>query len=764
LDYYKWKLYNKDQPRPDFLNKEISNDFLDKELFIIGKDGEELLSKDSLLEGVANKYFSELRKSNLTKHEYSSDPEKIEFETVLNILSKILTPSTVRTSIQKMYDIKDGPTLFYHIVAHLFKHRFIDVIINFNFDELLDEILLEELSADSFDSILSDGDCRSIHDLIENKRLRQPLYIKPHGTASHKSTLRFTKDHYHELPNDMRTLIIDLFRKKIPGLYTNKNMNLITVGFGLMSIEFNEILSRTLDNTSAIFSFDWDKFKATSKTDIPQFDKIFAHLKKDDQPKHHNIYHKDIGKILQKDNPDKVNRIPLDALESLDITFCYLYGFIRDIFLPPFKPRDIIRHLIVILFFGNRVSWDSFNTDFEKLNKEKGRSVYPKDYFNSASYFLDRTIIEIMISTTLTQGKVDPFMLISGRAGRYYAQYYEKFLKESDPDKVITFDKLLDTLSLFTRKESEKLNFRMMHIDLNNKGKTLEATFNAVFEYYMGQREPFSEEMMNYLDSLNSRENVKIKNHLRSLFKDLFYVDNSKIQSSLRSPGYHVFKKFGITDLLQTELANNLNYFSALKNESLNTICIVADRAVKLANFLPTIYRLKPSIKIYLLLQKNEMNPFIKKRDSVNVDEIIEPESREGQINIVKNNFKERSPEFFINGSEEFNWFKENVHMIFLPYSKHNHHMTLFLEHDNTFDSINDAHKIERAVYYYKRGFSPVVDPVSLKVVENKRFALQKFIELSHLAFKELPTLNIDAINSWIPFKDINWAKSYYQS
>ena len=42
-------------------------------------------------------------------------------------------------------DVRYYPGLAYEILAHLMKHGFIDAIINFNFDEVLDQAIEDEL-------------------------------------------------------------------------------------------------------------------------------------------------------------------------------------------------------------------------------------------------------------------------------------------------------------------------------------------------------------------------------------------------------------------------------------------------------------------------------------------------------------------------------------------------------------------------------------------------------------------------------------------
>lgn len=134
-----------------------------------------------------------------------------DFENMLSLYSELIfTHSQLRSEISGLFKFRYCPSLFYELVAHMFKHSFIDVIINFNFDEMLDQVIEEELGADNYYHILSDGDCVPIEDMMLDGRLKVPIYIKPHGSVSHRSTLRFTKRHYLDVPEQIQELLVKL--------------------------------------------------------------------------------------------------------------------------------------------------------------------------------------------------------------------------------------------------------------------------------------------------------------------------------------------------------------------------------------------------------------------------------------------------------------------------------------------------------------------------------------------------------------------------
>ena len=140
----------------------------------------------------------------------------------------------VRDTLVKLFSRKFIPTLTYELLAHLLKHKFVDAIISFNFDELLDQAISDELNSDEYHYILSDGDCPPSPLHGENEVLAKPFYIKPHGTVSHSSTLRFTRDDYYRLPLGIQRVMRELL--------TRRPVDLISIGFAMKSFEFNQIL------------------------------------------------------------------------------------------------------------------------------------------------------------------------------------------------------------------------------------------------------------------------------------------------------------------------------------------------------------------------------------------------------------------------------------------------------------------------------------------------------------------------------------------
>jgi len=293
---------------------------------------------------------------------------KDEFETQLLALSKF-DPGNLVKELSDLFNRRYYPSLTYEIIAHMLKHRFVDAVVNFNFDELLDQCIEDELGAGDYYKIVSDGDCPdSLEDIINDRgRFRLPLYIKPHGTASHKSTMRFTRSGYFGLPLAIQDLLKELL-SKIPVI-------LVSIGHGMQSFEFNVMLEDCFLVDSEIF------YVSTSK---PAFEGKLKSFYK--------------GEFL------KVSPSP----KSLDDIVVELWDAVSDNFNDEYKPRHVLRHRLVSTVFSRDI-----NISIPEANRRS----------HIVEYLKDRTYVEIAISIAKTKGFVTLSELTQNRTGKYYGLY-----------------------------------------------------------------------------------------------------------------------------------------------------------------------------------------------------------------------------------------------------------------------------------------------------------------------------------------------------
>jgi hypothetical protein len=391
--------------------------------------------KENIIEvfpALKEKFFAHLKELDLQKREP-------DFENMLSLYSElILTPKSLLNELSQLFHFKFAPNLFYEIVAHLFKHSFIDVIVNFNFDELLDRTIEEELGKENYHHILSDGDCVSIEEIMVDGRLKVPIYIKPHGTMSHKSSLRFTKRHYLDVPEQIKELLEKLIsgeRGEVPGMKEQEvekiqKINIISAGFNMESLEIGDILNECLPKQSKIFHVCFDDKDKRDPNFInrlfPKFyERAFEFYVTDMKNQltqtelHNKIYSRIPVKYFNKTSIDNKLTSPFSEI------FSYVWRSAYYLFREDLRPRSIARHEIVsYLFYDPQFSEHSY-----KDKSEDQRQALRDLYEESVDYFLDRTIVEIAITINRNNGIVDISQLLNDRAGFYYKKYRETYFK-----------------------------------------------------------------------------------------------------------------------------------------------------------------------------------------------------------------------------------------------------------------------------------------------------------------------------------------------
>lgn len=90
------------------------------------------------------------------------------------------------------------PLAVYELIAHLVKHGVVHHIVTFNFDELLDAALDNELGSEGYRRIYSGFEALEIHDPPK------PTLVKIHGTVSAPETMRFSYRDVWLLGREMR--------------------------------------------------------------------------------------------------------------------------------------------------------------------------------------------------------------------------------------------------------------------------------------------------------------------------------------------------------------------------------------------------------------------------------------------------------------------------------------------------------------------------------------------------------------------------------
>jgi hypothetical protein len=338
------------------------------------------------LEPDPTRYNAELdRRATL----YHLDPNA--FETKLLALTREPAQARpVRDAIARDCNVRHPALLVYELVAHLMKHRFLDAIISFNFDELLDQSLSDEVGETEFARIISERDCHGVQfDARQNDFV--PVYIKLHGTASDPATLRFTPHDYYAVPpriaDSVRTLL------------ANERCIILNLGYGFQSFDFNHLLDRPVE--LRVYNFSYTPV-------APQTIDGIATVRQHTTPP---IF-SDVPPPLFEDTTSVFtpNDLALKQLvQAIEAEASATRGIVRV--------RSSARHALV----AGALSW--------------AREVDPSDLTLKRRYLLDRTIIEVALSALRGRGLVSIDSLVHDRCVTYYDLYRDGRSVKDDVDE-----------------------------------------------------------------------------------------------------------------------------------------------------------------------------------------------------------------------------------------------------------------------------------------------------------------------------------------
>lgn len=685
----------------------------------------------------------------LLNEDLNLDEGKIDFETYLQLLTRYYETSTVRDHLSKLYDGKRFyPCLFYDIVAHLLKHSFIDAVINFNFDELLDQAIEEEIGKDHFHYIFSDGHCQSIDKLTIGKKIKKPLYIKPHGTISHKSSLRFTKDHYFDVPKGIRTLLEQLLSgqpKSSDPEKKDRDINLIVVGFDMKSLEFNEILENSLSKNSRIIYFNASEKHPT--TGLPSLDnraliKTTDGLSKD-EPKKYLYYGlerfgSDGNKILYKssENVSEENdltselqeKIPENNSEKIFRTqllgdvFSELWEKIDGYFKEDFKPRGINNHQIVHkVFYKNEYG--------NKKNKHINIS-----FLEDTDYFKKRMILELCLILLAKNGQIELTEILKERPGLYFEKYIENHSEIDLVKRKKLIHELISDLGLVEASGNKNiLTYRTEEKEAGqNNQNNQNLNFSSLKEYQEFLKDKIKE--LGYTEDSKEIEDSKKNGYLQQIITSNSY----EIAPNFRDRQHLIFKSLDRDNIISTNLALKYRFFETLKKQKDNmnwdTLLLVSEngRVIfekdgKLRSAFKEIIQNNndQERKIFILLAHSEETKLLKKK------------------------FGEKKLKETLSIKIEL----KNQLSIF----EHSHHMAVFLKELKSESELSPAyvkvcflpepiskqdckdqftHIAIRSIYHYKKGLDHTINPIYLdgyiNEAEKQRYPydMEKFMDL----------------------------------
>ncbi|MBX2990228.1 MAG: SIR2 family protein [Bacteroidetes bacterium] len=174
--------------------------------------------------------------------------EKATIEQILSVACETeVLADRVRQLLRKNYwrekepGLGEAPQLAYEIIAHFLKHRFIDDVVTFNFDEVLDHAVRNELDNESYEIIISDKQFVE----ASGKRRNFSHVIKLHGTISIPQSLRFTRDETRVMSPEMVRLLDRAFFGGPDEPDPRSRIHLVSFGYSWRDADFlNWVISR----------------------------------------------------------------------------------------------------------------------------------------------------------------------------------------------------------------------------------------------------------------------------------------------------------------------------------------------------------------------------------------------------------------------------------------------------------------------------------------------------------------------------------------
>lgn len=611
-----------------------------------------------------------------------------EFETILLALSRFYPKDQIVNKIYEIYKHEHYPSLFYELLAHMFKHRLIDAIINFNFDETLDRAIEDELCQGEYYKVISDGDApNDINDIMVDNKFKKPLYIKPHGTASHKSTMRFTREDYFILPLDIRNLLESL----LSGERRNEPIpvNLIVIGFKMQSIEFNNILSSKLPKGSEIFFVKRSEPEFNTKELKALADKFY----------------KDGFFQIKEDNSSEPGKRKIGAYSALDKTMLKLWEAVCSNFTETYRPREIDRHKLVAQLFSSK----------SKIKTNAQIKAYLKD----------RTFIELSLSIAKTKGFLNIHQLTRDRTGIYYNLYQKQVIqqnkKRQTKKRALTLLKFCEALGLQEVGYSrEAFNLGKKQLTpprpdelIVGKDSFVNEHINAVYERLTNNR--------NFLSASTRQQLKKIESVFKRTLKEMYKGQEVEICPKYENIYSNIFSD---PRVLSTTMA--LRYHSdKMLNEDWDAMLHIAETAEWLFKRNPNLGNKKIEIIVADSTYKDKLEQLY--RENLFAGWRIEPGSLErfaevsgcgkAKLDKMEKLLKpteeelEKEVKRIIkneSGAKDLKYIK-SYNLYVLPWWLHNQHVTIFLKKKD-----DSTTQILKSIYFSRRLRASNINPVLL--------------------------------------------------
>lgn len=634
---------------------------------------------------------------------------KLPFENCLQLFAQFTTKEDLAVSLKRSVIGQDAeeskridalkvfehlPCLLYEIIAHLFKHRYFDVIINMNFDEMLDNAIEDEMGDSTYFKVVNDADVKRLSQIVDGRRLRIPIYIKPHGTFSSYDSLRFTHDRYLTQPTPLNALFDDIFSGSTedPKFSDVKRINITTVGYSFSDIDIQTPIFeqyaksyRKLEGyvhrvyhgieelNFYIFNISDDCKQDILNSFERWFSNEFPKYNLDDaQKKIYTTIRNDLEKSIKVIKPDAKH---VDMYSgSFGRLFEELYDEIEKSYdkTKPYKPKGVARHKLVTNIFNKKYVEDGLITVDAYLNDT------PHDFFHKlASFYAIYTLIKF-------KGHIPLNEITHNRPGKYFSLYLESL--EGHPD----YSKL--------RHDVKPNMIEYLKRVANNIGCDIVRTSGYInFVSANGNRkwDDFLPDLFtNIANQITKRSNGEIPlieaiDIVKELQKDVMGKNRREINSIYNDKKHGFFSHFKQSCIINTNLEFTYRFFSIASKDDWYKLCMIDNSGKPIYNLYNysseadcRLTKLK-NREVYLLTTSDDRSGFDRRYDVENIDIIEKIKS------ILGDNFR-----------NEMTSLENNVHK-----------MALFLDQKN-----NPLY----GIYFFQPSTKARVNPVFFDKISNE--------------------------------------------
>lgn len=502
----------------------------------------------------------------------------LNFEGNLELLSHFYRKQDIGKEIQGLIHFKYLPTLSYEIIAHLFKHRYIDIIINLNFDELLDNAIDDEMGATKYHKVIDGENTVPFEQLVDNHRLRIPIYLKIHGSIISRATLKYTNDQYVEMAHELKELMSKIFSGSI-GSKSGKitEFNIIFCGYSFNDIDIQHLIFKHLYSSlnDKSINIEYFFFGLSPAEFIKNFIFSFNRWVKNNFKPSLPLLNPLISKIKNTTKIPISSDYEIDELEdvkSLGSNLLSLYNFIRDEIHEPFKPKSLVRHTLLLKLFPRNGIKNDVTLDYARQFFERRAKFYC--LFDFVKH---RGLIPINLITT-------------DRAAKYYE--LKNKISSYPQESLIEY---LQTLSLGSLSDLEITNHYLKCLSFYNCNLREVNEVNNILYKIAVQMVQYS-----YIQKPKNHECFEeIKN---ILWENVFDTKTNEINAVYNDPKHGRFYPFPSNQIIYTNLELTWRFFDfAIKKNEWNTLLVIDDAGKSLFN----LYNEASSPKCYLKMIAN---------------------------------------------------------------------------------------------------------------------------------------------------------------